>query len=314
MFVPGKFTLFITALVAIVRGQDVGEGIVLRCSKAGAFALTFDDGPSPFTPQLLDILKARNIPATFFVLGIHARNPTYAPYLKRAFDEGHQIALHTDTHPHLNTLTPDKIQNELNQNGETVKDIIGAVPNYMRPPYGECNQVTRGTIQEMGFLIVNWNVDSNDWRYHGNSENHDKIYENMAVKINPSDSFSNSFISLQHDTEDFSVARVPQIIDLIVSKGFHFETVADCLGNMLPMYRGAPNNNNSTVIAPTPSANATAKPTTTAATQSTFISLDPVATQPPPRRIDTRSSAESIAPVYYVSSFLAMIAYAYVWN
>ncbi|ORX88471.1 glycoside hydrolase/deacetylase, partial [Basidiobolus meristosporus CBS 931.73] len=197
--------------------------IVLRCVKPGAFALTFDDGPSPFTPQLLDILKERKIQATFFVLGTHVRNPALAAHLKRAYSEGHQIALHTDTHPHLNTLTADKIQGELTQNADSVKEAIGVTPNYMRPPYGECNEKTRDTVQEMGYLIINWN-------YHGNSENYDRLLENMAVKITPSDSLTQSFISLQHDTEDFSVERVPQIIDLIVSKGFHFETVADCLG------------------------------------------------------------------------------------
>ncbi|ORX98414.1 glycoside hydrolase/deacetylase [Basidiobolus meristosporus CBS 931.73] len=287
-----EITLLITALVAGAKGQDVGGGIVLRCAKPGTFAMTFDDGngligPSPFTPQLLDILKERSIRATFFVLGTHVRNPALAPHLKRAFDEGHQIALHTDTHPHLNTLTPEKIRSELNQNGDSVKEIIGSVPNYMRPPYGECNQNTREVIQEMGFLIVNWNVDSNDWQYHGNSANHDLLLENMAVKINPSDSLTQSFISLQHDTEDFSVARVPQIIDLIISKGFHFETVADCLGNVLPMYRGAPNNNNATAPRQPPTTtNSTFKPSITTATQPTAILLDPIVTQPPPKKTD----------------------------
>ncbi|ORX77680.1 glycoside hydrolase/deacetylase, partial [Basidiobolus meristosporus CBS 931.73] len=203
--------------------------IVLSCEKPGVFALTFDDGPSQFTPALLKTLKEKQVTATFFVLGVNVNEPSTSGFLKQAYDDGHQIALHTNTHPHLNNMTDAQIREEMTLVEQAVHNVIKVTPNYMRPPYGECNDSTRSTLVQMNYTIINWNVDSNDWRYHGDPSKYELVYTNIEQELNRGTPTS-SFISLQHDIEDFSVSMTDRIIDLIRGKNYTLETVADCLG------------------------------------------------------------------------------------
>ncbi|KAK9718031.1 hypothetical protein K7432_005785 [Basidiobolus ranarum] len=238
------------SLMGGMHAQDIGEGIVLTCEKPGVFALTFDDGPSLYTPALLKTLKEKQVTVTFFVLGVNVIDLTISGFLKQAYDDGHQIALHTHTHPHLNTLTEAQIREEMTQVEKAVQNVIKVTPNFMRPPHGECNENTRLALTRMNYTIINWNVDSNDWRYHGDPSKYELVYTNIEKELELGTPAS-SFISLQHDIEEFSVSMTGRIIDLIRGKNYTFETVADCLGNRVPMYRDAQNNNkkaNSTIL------------------------------------------------------------------
>ena len=126
-------TIFnIVSLVALavtgVLAQDEGPGFITKCASPGQVALTFDDGPSPFTPKLLGYLAASKVPATFFVLGVSINAEGGKEILKAAFDAGHQIALHSNTHADMNTLPPAKIRDEYEINLKAVIDTIGVRP------------------------------------------------------------------------------------------------------------------------------------------------------------------------------------------
>src|SRR3954466_1645019 len=84
--------------VVSISAQDEGPGFITTCTTPGLVALTFDDGPSPFTPKLLGYLAAAKVPATFFVLGLAINEPGGKETLKATYDAGHQIALHSNTH------------------------------------------------------------------------------------------------------------------------------------------------------------------------------------------------------------------------
>ncbi|ORX94989.1 glycoside hydrolase/deacetylase, partial [Basidiobolus meristosporus CBS 931.73] len=211
--------------------QEPIAGVVKTCSKAGVFALTFDDGPSAYTPELLRVLKEKGVTATFFVLGVQVVQESLVPFLRQTHEAGHQIALHTNAHPHLDTLTPEAIKEDLTLSSQAVYNALQVSPNYMRPPYGECSEPCQEVIHKMGYTIVNWNLDSNDWRYLEQPENHTRILSNIADEVKASNPSEQSFISLQHDTLGFSMKYVSDIIDVIKSKNYKFETVADCLGN-----------------------------------------------------------------------------------
>lgn len=127
------FNLISVATLAVLGGvsaQDQGANFVFKCQTPGEVALTFDDGPSPFTPKLLEYLSAAKVPATFYVLGTAV--DAYPKTLKAAFDAGHQIALHSNTHADMNALTPAKVLDEYTLNIKAVKSAIGVSPKMAR--------------------------------------------------------------------------------------------------------------------------------------------------------------------------------------
>ncbi|CAG8578917.1 13216_t:CDS:2, partial [Ambispora gerdemannii] len=217
----------------------------VRKSRPGVVALTYDDGPSKFTPKLLQTLKSKGIKATFFVLGVSIKKDGGVNTLKAVYDAGHQIALHTNTHPHLNTLSQADQIAEMKQDQQNVYDAIGVTPFYMRPPFGECADVCRKTMQSLNYTIVLWNIDSNDWRLGpepGNKQPQTTIhFTNIYGPISRANPKTDSFIILQHDTDETSVNIAPNVIDAIKDKGFTFDTVAGCIGNNPP-----PNENTNT--------------------------------------------------------------------
>ncbi|KAI8053235.1 hypothetical protein BDF22DRAFT_733500 [Syncephalis plumigaleata] len=117
-------------------------------------------------------------------------------------------------HLHLPNLSDNDLRREVQNAEHNINKTIGRIPNYIRPPYGELNANNTRVLNDMGYIIVNWNLDSN------------------AVD-------NSSFITLQHDIHLFSVKLVPEIIKRIKAKGFKFTTVADCIGMPKPLYHDA---------------------------------------------------------------------------
>ncbi|OAD66931.1 carbohydrate esterase family 4 protein, partial [Phycomyces blakesleeanus NRRL 1555(-)] len=130
------------------------------CPSAHHWALTFDDGPSNYTSELLDILDEYRIKATFCVLGSNVKR--YPQVLQRIFQSGHQIASHTYSHPHLMSLTNEEIIYEIKATEEAIRDAIGIKPKYIRPPFGEADDRVKGLLRTMGYRVLMWNVDPTD--------------------------------------------------------------------------------------------------------------------------------------------------------
>ncbi len=132
-------------------------------------ALTFDDGPDQeWTPRILDVLKQKHVPATFFAIGTNADN---APDLiRREFDEGHEIGNHSYTHPDIEEISKTQIQIELNLTERLFESILGVKTILFRPPYGIDHQPeTASEIsylpipQSMGYMIIGAQIDPHDW-------------------------------------------------------------------------------------------------------------------------------------------------------
>ncbi|ORX89227.1 glycoside hydrolase/deacetylase [Basidiobolus meristosporus CBS 931.73] len=266
-------------LAGYVAAQDAGATVITKCEKPGVFGLTFDDGPGPNTGDLLAILKEKDVKATFFVLGVQANNTALTKYLKQAYDEGHQIASHTYNHTSLNTLSQEQINSQMVTTEAAIKAVIGAAPAYMRPPYGDCNAACQTVMNGLNLKIITWNVDSNDWQYVNNStEVQEKLVTNVEDKLNAGNSQVDSWISLQHDIHKFSIDRTARIIDFIKSKGYRFETVADCLNNKWPMYKDGVPNNGTPPPAPSSAATASTSAGTGAATKAPATPAAPSST------------------------------------
>ncbi|MBQ3353423.1 polysaccharide deacetylase family protein [Candidatus Saccharibacteria bacterium] len=176
-------------------------------------ALTFDDGPSPSTtPALLNILKMRDVPATFFVLGNMARN--YPDIIKHASEEGHEIANHTMYHQNLIRISANSVQADINESRSVLEGILGQSPSLTRPPYGNINDNVRRSV---GTPMILWSVDTLDWK----TRDPDSI---LSVAM---DEVHDGAIILMHDIYDTTVSAVPKLIDTMRQNGYEFVTISE---------------------------------------------------------------------------------------
>ncbi|KAI8921485.1 hypothetical protein BC831DRAFT_389731, partial [Entophlyctis helioformis] len=193
---------------------------VATCRNGGDWGLSFDDGPSPSTPALLDELKKRNVKATFFVVG--SRVLEYPEILKRTFNEGHQIALHSWSHPALTTRTNDQVLAEILFNAQIIKEVIGVTPRFVRPPYGDIDERVRTILRNMGMTIAMWSFDTND------GSGATDVVQKMTQRASTGP--RNGPITLEHDLYAAAVAQAPGAMDAIIANNYKITTIAQCLG------------------------------------------------------------------------------------
>lgn len=182
-------------------------------------AMTFDDGPHPKnTPRLLEILRARNIRATFYVIGQNVdRHPDI---VRRIVAEGHEIGNHTYTHRKLTSLGDSAVHTEMQRTEDAIVRAAGVKPRTMRPPYGALLQRQRSKIfSDFTYPTIMWSVDPLDWRRPGPS----------VVTSRILNSAHNGAIILAHDLHAPTVDAMPRTFDGLLSKGYQFVTVSQLL-------------------------------------------------------------------------------------
>ena len=177
-------------------------------------ALTFDDGPSSkYTNQLLDGLKERGVPATFFILGQQAQ--VNRSIVRRAYEEGHEIACHSWDHPDLTECTPEEVRKQFEDCFEELDRACGDETDYLvRPPYGNTNQTVRDAIDAP---LVNWSVDSEDWSLL----NTEKVREKIVADV------YDGCIILCHDIHSTTIPAALGAIDDLMELGYEFVTVSE---------------------------------------------------------------------------------------
>jgi len=200
-------------------------------------ALSFDDGPDQqFTPKILDILKAKQAPATFFVIGSSANDAL--GLIRREYNEGHEIGNHTYTHPHWNDISRTQIDVELNVTERLLNSTLGVKSLLFRPPYGIDHQPETAdevaqlpVAQSMGYLIVGARLDPHDWGEPGGVA---PAAASVIVKRVLDQARANGGnIVLLHDgggDRSHTVEALPQIIDGLRAAGFQIVPVAALVG------------------------------------------------------------------------------------
>ena len=184
-------------------------------------ALTFDDGPSGYTKQLLDALAYRGVTATFFVLGQRVTaNPEIA---KRIVEEGHEIASHSYGHPNFANMSAAGIRGELTRTNDAIYQATGTMPAVLRPPYGSYNATTRSVAAEFGFPLIMWSVDTRDWESRNVSAIMGHFANSDGVRIRNGD------IILMHDIYSTTIDAAIRAVDLLLAEGFTFVTVSELL-------------------------------------------------------------------------------------
>jgi len=201
-------------------GQEINEEPVFSLPNidpnGGVIALTFDDGPRPgSTERLLDILKANNVRATFFVIGPQAIN--YSHIVSRAYNDGHQIANHTMNHRDLTILSDDEVIYEISATSNIIAGITGQMPTALRPPYSN----TDSRVQSLagGLRVVKWNLDPSDWA----SRNTNLVYNNVASELR------DGSIVVLHDIYDSTVDAIQAIIDIARAHNYSFVTIDEMI-------------------------------------------------------------------------------------
>ncbi|WP_327432767.1 polysaccharide deacetylase family protein [Streptomyces sp. NBC_01236] len=188
------------------------------CREVKCIALTFDAGPSEHSARLLDILKEKQVPATFFLLG-KRHIEKYPELVKRMAAEGHEVASHTWDHKILTRITPEQIREELKKPNDAIEKLTGHKPTLMRPPQGRTNDTVHKISRELGLAEVLWSVTAKDYQTSDPELIQKRVLEQS----------SRDGIILLHDLYPGTVPAVPGIIDALKKRGYVFVTVPQLL-------------------------------------------------------------------------------------
>ena len=180
--------------------------------------LTFDAGyENGNVEKILDILKAENAKASFFVL--ENLLTKHCELVKRMVNDGHLVGNHTATHKDISKLNYNELKEEVERLEILYKQVIGReMPKYFRPPEGRFSRESMKNLQQLGYKTVFWSFAYADWDNHSQPEP-EKAYEKVMSNIH------NGAILLLHPTSDTNVQILPRIIKSLKSQGYSFKTV-----------------------------------------------------------------------------------------
>ena len=180
-------------------------------------ALTFDDGPGPGTRRILRALEAVDGRATFCMVG--DRVDAYAQTARMVASQGSEIATHTLTHPNLAKLSAEGVRAELEQSIAAIERVTGVRPGVLRPPYGSTSEDVRQVCRDMGVVIANWNVDTEDWR----------VRDAEAILNHVLDNARDGAIVLCHDLYLETAAAMERAVVELAERGYQLVSVSELL-------------------------------------------------------------------------------------
>lgn len=215
-----------------ISGEQVNKGVIKnpqdlivdtfspKPQGRNVIALTFDDGPSQYSAQILDILKEKDVKATFFDVGEHA---VAEPQMEqRMVAEGHQVASHSNTHADMFKLNPQQLQGEISQSLDNIKKASGVTTKMVRAPYGNFGADQWRYAGDLIDCNVIWSIDTLDWKLPGA----------QAISDAALSKAYNGAVILMHDgggdrTQD--VEALPGIIDGLKAQGYEFATIDELM-------------------------------------------------------------------------------------
>ncbi len=204
----------------------LNDAIEMTNSEEKIIYLTFDDGPSPRTGEILDILKKHNVKATFFV--VKPQEEEYNEYLLRAVEQGHSIGIHSNSHKYNEIYeSVESFLSDFELAYEYIKSTAGISPVIFRFPGGSVNDYNDDIIVELanemtrrGFVYFDWNVESND---SNNNLSASSIYNNVINGVGEKE----RAVVIMHDsyTRKTTVSALDDIITTLLEKGYIFKTL-----------------------------------------------------------------------------------------
>lgn len=167
-------------------------------------AFSFDAAwGSDITPKLLEILKKHDIKTTFFLVEFWVDK--YPEMTRRIVQEGHELGNHSATHPNMSKLSKDKIIEELDKTKSKIKELTGQETVLFRPPFGDYNNTLISTCNELGYYVIQWDVDSLDWK----DLSAGAIYNRVVKQVKPG-----SIVLFHNNGKHTAEALEPIIVEL----------------------------------------------------------------------------------------------------
>lgn len=202
-------------------------------------ALTFDDGPNPpYTGRILDVLRAENVRATFFVVGrAVAADPAT---VRRIVREGHAIGNHTWDHRHLLVETPETMRSELDRTDDAIFAATGRRTRLLRPPFGARDFAVLGEARQLGYTVVMWSVPlPEDWEQPGSGTIAKRVLDNVGdgsiIVLHDGNrgivcrTATRAPASLCDRSQDVAATRL--IVERLRARGFRFVTIPQLIAD-----------------------------------------------------------------------------------
>lgn len=199
----------------------------------GTISLTFDDGPNPdTTPKILDVLKAHNAPATFFILGAKVKGNEQI--IKRILEEGHHIGNHSYSHPNFHNLSSSQTNKEVEETDRLLRQF--GTPTYFRYPYGNSTCDANSLIESSGYQIVGWDIDTCDWAYaNGNVSDRENetcmapehLRSDYAGYVLREAQKTQGGVLLMHDIHRNTAENLDRLLTLLEEQNYRFVSLDD---------------------------------------------------------------------------------------
>lgn len=196
---------------------DRGELIVRGDRRRRQIALTFDDGPGPFTAAVLEVLRRHGAVATFFCVGLQAH--AHPHLLEQIVAGGHELANHTWSHPYLPDLSAEELAVQVGRTNDSLRRVTGQEPVFVRPPYGGRDPAVMRWLAASGLVTVLWDVEAADWELPGA----------QAIEAAILDNVRNGSIVLLHDgsgDRSQTVAALAAALPRLAAQGYEFVPVS----------------------------------------------------------------------------------------
>ncbi len=182
-------------------------------------AMTFDDGPhATNTPRLLDMLRQRNIKATFYVVGQNVQQ--YPGIVARMTADGHEVGNHSWSHPFFTKISTASVRSQLQRTHDAIVKASGKAPTTMRPPYGAITSSQKQWIKtDFGYPTIMWSLDPRDW------QNRNAITVSNRILGQA----KQGAIILAHDIHKSTIDAMPTVLDGLKARGYKFVTVSELI-------------------------------------------------------------------------------------
>ena len=182
-------------------------------------SLSFDAAwGADYTDDLLAILERAQVRATFFLVGFWVEK--YPDVARSIAAAGHEIGNHSSTHPNFVTLTVEQITHEVSRTHDIIKEATGLAPRLFRPPFGAYSNRVVETITALGYHVVQWSIDSLDWRKEATPQS---IFTRVTTKAHP------GAIVLFHNNATYTPQALEAIINGLLAQGYSFVPIGELL-------------------------------------------------------------------------------------